>query len=344
MCSSDSTVTLRSSTCGTSTWRRPNASSWRVSDGGAVGGALDAPQQPAPRRPVEPIGAQRLGVAADHLQQVVEVVGDAAGQPAERADLLRAAELLGQVGVGAQRLLDQLAPARRRARSPGPARRSGDRPEADVDGDLAAVAAPPGGRQPRGLALSVVARRRECRRRWAATSQQRLAAAQRRRRCPNRRREGRSWPARSGRRRRPAATPSSSASNSSRQVGDGAPPVLSATDSLVGRRQRQAQPVVRGDSSAGLRGIDPVEVPAAGRRAGRMLGVERAMPTVGAASRAGGQHHDRRAPRAGVRAKPTADLEGVERRRRVAEDHGVGRVHDERRQGGAGVGEPISTP
>ena len=79
--------------------------------GGAIGGALDALQQPPPRRMVQAFGAERLGVAADHLQQVVEVVGHAAGQPAERADLLRAPQLLGQIVVGAERVGGDLAPA-----------------------------------------------------------------------------------------------------------------------------------------------------------------------------------------------------------------------------------------
>ena len=36
----------------------------------------------------------QLGVAEDRLQQVVEVVGDAAGEPAQRGELLRLMQLV----------------------------------------------------------------------------------------------------------------------------------------------------------------------------------------------------------------------------------------------------------
>ena len=64
-----------------------------------VGGATDAAGEPAPRRARQPLGIERLGVAADDLQQVVEVMGDAAGEPAERADLLGPPQLFGEVAI-----------------------------------------------------------------------------------------------------------------------------------------------------------------------------------------------------------------------------------------------------
>ena len=81
-------------TFGSSGWRRPKARSWR----GQLGAARDARERVLHPR-LGPLVAgdvlrEQLQVAADHLQQVVEVVRDAAGQLAERLHLLRAAQVL----------------------------------------------------------------------------------------------------------------------------------------------------------------------------------------------------------------------------------------------------------
>ena len=61
-------------------------------DGRALGGGRDLVELGLGRA----VAAfeQRLGVAADHGQEVVEVVGDAAGEPPDRLELLRLAQLL----------------------------------------------------------------------------------------------------------------------------------------------------------------------------------------------------------------------------------------------------------
>ena len=91
--SMSATTAFRSSTRGCSTCRRLNASSWPVS---AAARAAAFRISSAWRRSavvVEPVD-QELAVADDHRQQVVEVVRDAAGEPADRLHLLRLAQLL----------------------------------------------------------------------------------------------------------------------------------------------------------------------------------------------------------------------------------------------------------
>ena len=83
-----SSRTLRSITSGLSGWRRPKASRWLVRVGGAVGG-LDDRVEIAARFSSLRSAAQQVGRAADHGHQIVEVVRDAAGQLAERLQLLR---------------------------------------------------------------------------------------------------------------------------------------------------------------------------------------------------------------------------------------------------------------
>ena len=79
---------------GSSTCLRPKASSWRVSSAARSPARLDLGEEAA-------IGVvraegveQQAGVADDDGQQVVEVVRDPAGQPADGLHLLRLAELL----------------------------------------------------------------------------------------------------------------------------------------------------------------------------------------------------------------------------------------------------------
>ena len=99
-CPCRETTAFRSSTRGCSTWRRLNASSWPVSAAARGRGLLDllgVPPQPL----VLLAGDQELGVAADRGQEVVEVVRDAAGEPADRLHLLRLAELLPRAPSGA---------------------------------------------------------------------------------------------------------------------------------------------------------------------------------------------------------------------------------------------------
>ncbi len=126
--------------------------------GGPVGSRLDAAEESAARRGVGPLAAELLGVAADDLQQVVEVVRHAAGQAAEGADFLRAPQLLGEVLVVLERLLEA-APFRgvadRRHRQP----HAGHGGDEDIHRELVAVGAPAGG---------FAARRRIGRRQWTS--------------------------------------------------------------------------------------------------------------------------------------------------------------------------------
>ena len=86
------TVAFRSRIRGCSTCLRLNASSWPVSAAARSDARLISS---AYRRSFASDGAadQELAVAGDRREQVVEVVGDAAGEPADRLHLLRLAEL-----------------------------------------------------------------------------------------------------------------------------------------------------------------------------------------------------------------------------------------------------------
>ena len=76
------------------TWRLLNASSWRVSP--AARSAAFTISSASLRRssPGSRFVNEHLGVAMDGHQQVVEVVRDAAGEPADRLHLLRLPQLL----------------------------------------------------------------------------------------------------------------------------------------------------------------------------------------------------------------------------------------------------------
>ena len=89
------TTAFRSTTLGSSTCLRLKASSWRVRAAARsaacwMAWALSAQRMLFAARLLQ----QHLGVAADDGEQVVEVVGDAAGEPADGLHLLRLAELL----------------------------------------------------------------------------------------------------------------------------------------------------------------------------------------------------------------------------------------------------------
>ena len=87
------TSAFRSSTLGASTCLRLKASSWRVSTAARVAGLLDLLHLAARRRR-QVLAEEQLAVAEDDGEQVVEVVGHAAGQPSDRLHLLGLAELL----------------------------------------------------------------------------------------------------------------------------------------------------------------------------------------------------------------------------------------------------------
>ena len=80
--------------CGLTRWRRENVSNWRVKRGAALGGDLDRLRGARGLRILRGGLFQNLDVAAHDHQQVVEIVGDAAGELAERVHLLRLGELL----------------------------------------------------------------------------------------------------------------------------------------------------------------------------------------------------------------------------------------------------------
>ena len=106
----------RLSTRGSSGWRRAKASSWPVRLGAALAprAARCAAARGAARCP-RSSRCQQLEVAADDLQQVVEVVRDAAGELADRLHLLRLAQrCLGlQPPVTSQRRDDEAATGHR---------------------------------------------------------------------------------------------------------------------------------------------------------------------------------------------------------------------------------------
>ena len=74
-------------------WRRLNASSWPVSVA-ARSAALKISSTSARSGEPDQLLQQQFGIAANRRQQVVEVVRDAAGEPADRFHLLRVAQLL----------------------------------------------------------------------------------------------------------------------------------------------------------------------------------------------------------------------------------------------------------
>ena len=79
---------------GSSTWRRPNERSWDVERCGAIRGELDLAELTPALAGSRLAEQQDLGVAADHGQEVVEVVGDPACQLSDRLHLLGLAQLL----------------------------------------------------------------------------------------------------------------------------------------------------------------------------------------------------------------------------------------------------------
>ena len=88
------TISLRSSATGCSTCLRLNASNWRVSEAARSAACRISSTSAGHRRILLHAVRHQLGVAANRGQQVVEVVGDAAGQPADRLHLLRLAQLI----------------------------------------------------------------------------------------------------------------------------------------------------------------------------------------------------------------------------------------------------------
>ena len=70
-------------------WRREKDSSWRVRPAPRLTAMSMASSAPARRGSRADQAAQALGVAAHHHQEVVEVVGDAAGELADRLEPLR---------------------------------------------------------------------------------------------------------------------------------------------------------------------------------------------------------------------------------------------------------------
>ena len=79
---------------GLSGWRRANASSWAVRTAAFSAAWTIALAKRLRRSSARPGAAEDVGRALDHSQQIVEIVGDAAGQLAERLHLLALAELL----------------------------------------------------------------------------------------------------------------------------------------------------------------------------------------------------------------------------------------------------------
>ena len=86
---------FRSSTRGSRTCRRLKASSWRVSAAARSPACrISSTCSRAAGRLSGSCASEQLAVAGDRRQQVVEVVRDAAGEPADRLHLLRLPELL----------------------------------------------------------------------------------------------------------------------------------------------------------------------------------------------------------------------------------------------------------
>ena len=80
--------------CCVMTWRLLNASSWRVRPAARSAAFTISSASAAPLVSRREVLHEHLGVAVDGHQQVVEVVRDAAGEPADRFHLLRLAQLL----------------------------------------------------------------------------------------------------------------------------------------------------------------------------------------------------------------------------------------------------------
>ena len=98
---SPATVSLTSNTRGSSSCLRLKASSWRVTDAGALGGAPDFLDVGARGMIRRELAERQLRVAGDRGQRVVQIVRDAAGEPADRFHLLRLPQLiLEQPAVG----------------------------------------------------------------------------------------------------------------------------------------------------------------------------------------------------------------------------------------------------
>ena len=93
---------LRSTGAASSFCRRLNARSWRVSARGALGGVLDFDDRRPHLGMVLQLQREELGVAEDDRHDVVEVVRDAAGEPADRLHLLRLPVLFLELGLRAQ--------------------------------------------------------------------------------------------------------------------------------------------------------------------------------------------------------------------------------------------------
>ena len=88
------TTAFRSRTLGASICLRLKASSWRVSEVARSAALAISCAGPRDSGSLADALQQELAVAGDHHEQIVEVVGDAAGEPADGFHLLRLAELL----------------------------------------------------------------------------------------------------------------------------------------------------------------------------------------------------------------------------------------------------------
>ena len=122
---------FRSSTTGCRICRRAKARSWRVSAAACWPDLADLRQ----RRPRRALGRQRalgdVGEAEDRGEEVVEVVGDAGGELADRLHLLRLSQLLLVALARRQVARDRLDRPRRAVGALDPAR--------DLERDAAAV-------------------------------------------------------------------------------------------------------------------------------------------------------------------------------------------------------------
>ena len=88
------TRAFRSTTCGSITCLRLKARSWRTRRAARSEAPMTCCRLAQARIVRVEAPAQQLAVAHDHHEQVVEVVGDAAREPADRLHLLRLAQLL----------------------------------------------------------------------------------------------------------------------------------------------------------------------------------------------------------------------------------------------------------
>ncbi len=131
---------LRSRTIGWTTLPSPEGQQLRGQDGRAIGRLGDRLDAVQGGRPIElalgrgiQVRGKHLGVPADREEHVVEVVGDAAGQPADRFELLRLEEPA-LCGLACRDVDDRREDLDALGRP--------DRREADLDGELGAVLAP----------------------------------------------------------------------------------------------------------------------------------------------------------------------------------------------------------